>query len=454
MFSFHILQKEENCQTCLSGEIVIGPHVRVQNIIKAQNLNKSQEDAILSCVSMTKCQHKDPTKLIWGPPGTGKTKTVALMLFCLLKLKITTVTCAPTNTAVLAVASRLHSIAKDSLEHGSYGLGDIVLFGNEKRMKLDSYKGLGEVFLNNRVKDLLRCFAPMTGWESCLESMIKLLKNPEQQYSLYKNNNKNVKEHDKDVMSLEEFVKGNDSHVSHAYFNYKRRCKYRSVMTLEQFVKKRYDYIVEQYDVYKDDKKLSVGMSMENYLRQRFCIIGGRLKSFMKTLYTHLPTCFLHIKLVLKMFRAIELLKSLEVSLSQSKPKQAFHNCEDGKVIFAWFGWLSLEKEEFIDTLCFLSKAIMLPKVTTKYGLSQFCLKNARLIFCTASSSCKLKTEEMKLVQFLVIDEAAQLKECESAIPLQLPGLERCILIGDERQLPAMVKSKVLRNLFYLSHFT
>jgi superfamily I DNA and/or RNA helicase len=46
-------------------------------------------------------------------------------------------------------------------------------------------------------------------------------------------------------------------------------------------------------------------------------------------------------------------------------------------------------------------------------------------------------------LEFLVIDEAAQLKECESAIPLQLPGLRHAILIGDERQLPAMVKSEV-----------
>lgn len=46
-------------------------------------------------------------------------------------------------------------------------------------------------------------------------------------------------------------------------------------------------------------------------------------------------------------------------------------------------------------------------------------------------------------VPVIVIDEAAQLKECESTIPLQLPGLRLAILIGDERQLPAMVKSKV-----------
>ncbi|CAI8596972.1 unnamed protein product [Vicia faba] len=54
-------------------------------------------------------------------------------------------------------------------------------------------------------------------------------------------------------------------------------------------------------------------------------------------------------------------------------------------------------------------------------------------------SSCVGMTQ----VKFLVIDEAAQLKECESTIPLQLPGLQHCILIGDEKQLPALVKSKI-----------
>jgi superfamily I DNA and/or RNA helicase len=42
----------------------------------------------------------------------------------------------------------------------------------------------------------------------------------------------------------------------------------------------------------------------------------------------------------------------------------------------------------------------------------------------------------MEPLDILVIDEAAQLKECESIIPLLL-------LVGDERQLPAMVESSV-----------
>jgi superfamily I DNA and/or RNA helicase len=47
-----------------------------------------------------------------------------------------------------------------------------------------------------------------------------------------------------------------------------------------------------------------------------------------------------------------------------------------------------------------------------------------------------------------VVDEAAQLKECESAIPLQLNGLKRYILIGDERQLNFLLwlKARYVEN--------
>jgi senataxin len=82
-------------------------------------------------------------------------------------------------------------------------------------------------------------------------------------------------------------------------------------------------------------------------------------------------------------------------------------------------------------------------------------LENACLVFCTASSSAKLHRTEGSM-EFLVIDEAAQLKECESAIPLQLSGLRHAILIGDERQLPALVKSEVRvlsLQILNISHF-
>ncbi|KAJ7960007.1 p-loop nucleoside triphosphate hydrolase superfamily protein [Quillaja saponaria] len=106
------------------------PLFNARNIICTADLNESQEKAVLSCVSMRECRHGDTFKLIWGPPGTGKTKTVAVLLFSLLKLKGRTLTCVPTNTTVMEVAARLLRIVKESLEFGMYGLGDIVLFGN------------------------------------------------------------------------------------------------------------------------------------------------------------------------------------------------------------------------------------------------------------------------------------------------------------------------------------
>ncbi|KAK7300610.1 hypothetical protein RJT34_11458 [Clitoria ternatea] len=180
---------------------------------------------------MIKCKHND-TKLIWGPPGTGKTKTVSCLLFALLRLKIRTLACAPTNTAVLQVAVPLHGLVKDSLGYDTYGLGDMVLFGNRSRMKVDSYPGLRDVFLDYRVKQLIKCFAPLTGWTHCLESMIKLLEDPGKQYSLYKQ--------EKGIMSLECFAMLSNDVVLHAFRAYKDCQENDDCITLEDYVKENW----------------------------------------------------------------------------------------------------------------------------------------------------------------------------------------------------------------------
>ena len=93
-------------------------------------LDTSQEDAVLSCLGGKNCCHQSScTKLIWGPPGTGKTKTVASLLFILLRTKRRTLTCAPTNIAVVGVVKRLLSLLSDhDLGCDTYGFGDILLF--------------------------------------------------------------------------------------------------------------------------------------------------------------------------------------------------------------------------------------------------------------------------------------------------------------------------------------
>ncbi|KAK9935671.1 hypothetical protein M0R45_022761 [Rubus argutus] len=84
-----------------------------------------------------------------------------------------------------------------------------------------------------------------------------------------------------------------------------------------------------------------------------------------------------------------------------------------------------------------------IPNFMKQESLMEFCFQRASLIFCTTSSSYKLHKLAMEPLSIVVIDEAAQLKECESTIPLQLPGVQHAVLVGDECQLPAIVKSIV-----------
>ncbi|BBG98601.1 P-loop containing nucleoside triphosphate hydrolases superfamily protein, partial [Prunus dulcis] len=349
-----------SCTVCFPKEKCSPDLSTIWPTISSHSLNESQEAAILNCISLSKCQHQNAVKLIWGPPGTGKTKTVSLSLFALFKLKCRTLTCAPTNIAVLEVAARLRRLVNHSLEYGKYGLGDIILFGNKKRMKVDGNAELLDVFLDHRAKTLYECLVPLSGWKHLLESMICLLEDPDKQYSLYlekevEKHKENAQENKKDTNGNAESVSGDDP------------------LTFEEYMRREFD---------------SVGDAM------KFCMlllndfkgpgsIGGWFTQLRKK-------CVCKLKLLPQEFSGLN----------------------------------SISINEFL--------------------IKQFCLQNACLIFCTASTSAKLDgTAAVRPLELLVIDEAAQLKECESAIPLQLSGIRHAILIGDERQLPAMVKSKV-----------
>ncbi|CAJ2652930.1 unnamed protein product [Trifolium pratense] len=449
----------ENCQICLSETNSHASFIKEDAIICSQKLNESQEDSVLSSVDMTNC-HRSNVKLIWGPPGTGKTKTVACLLFSLLNLKTRTLTCAPTNTAILQVAIRLHSLVMDSLEHDTYGLGDIVLFGNSKRMKIDSYRGIENIFLDNRVNIFKKCFHPETGWKKTLELMKKLLRDPQEEYLLeicayrayraYMQNIGNeawkdiagsnlMVEHDikKSIMPMEQFE---DQIFMEMSIKKKKFMELREQLklctqtllerftelfkghreqhllekgdlsgedvndyptTFEGFLQKAWKEIAQTYQLDDDDENACV-LTMEQFVKQRFVYLRDVLEFLNHALYTHLPKSFVSLETVKVMLQAPRLFESFENDLSHAKFKQTLFNFEE-QYVSDCFGTLCDKRDEILSTLNSLSSSISLP----------------------------------------IIDEAAQLKECESTIPLQLPGLSHCILIGDERQLPALVKSKI-----------
>lgn len=105
-------------------------------------LNESQTKAIASCLKTISCKHKCGIELIWGPPGTGKTMTVGILLFQLLRNQCRTVACAPTNTAIMQLATKFLALVKQMHEKKCGSdvifccLGDILLFGNKSKLKV------------------------------------------------------------------------------------------------------------------------------------------------------------------------------------------------------------------------------------------------------------------------------------------------------------------------------
>ncbi|XP_026447480.1 helicase SEN1-like [Papaver somniferum] len=113
-------------------------------------LDESQAIAVRSSVSVAQCNHKSSVKLIWGPPGTGKTKTLSILLYTLLSKSCRTLACAPTNVAVKEVASRVLKLVEnphhmDPEQDGLLcSLGDLLLFGNRNRLEI--FDDLEEIF--------------------------------------------------------------------------------------------------------------------------------------------------------------------------------------------------------------------------------------------------------------------------------------------------------------------
>jgi senataxin len=420
--------------------------------ICSSDLNDSQKEAVLSCLVTRKCNHQNTVKLIWGPPGTGKTSTVGLLLFSLLRLRCRTLTCAPTNIAVLEVAQRLLKNVTKSLEYGTYGLGDVILFGNEKRMKIVDRHDLLDIFLDNRVDILLECLVSSYGWKGSLVSMICLLEDPKRQYDLYLNDRSmidNEKEKTEGMSKNKETNRNKGKEIDQSFEDNKKSKKILNKVIVqalnENKNKKKHKEMIPSHKENKlededgsSQNKCDNPLSFEEFVQRRFKHILKRLDYCSENLYKHLPTSFISLEVVKNMNIALDFLKSL--TDADKGLKQVFGENEQSRLSHIMKS--NFVREDCLRILKSLPQKFSVPDFTQEYDIKKFCLENSCLTFCTVSSSAKLHKVKAQW-ELLVIDEAAQLKECESTIPLQLPGLRHAILVGDERQLPAMVKSKV-----------
>ncbi|KAI3730443.1 hypothetical protein L1987_61613 [Smallanthus sonchifolius] len=372
-------------------------------------LNESQAGAVMAALSKTECCHGSFVEQIWGPPGTGKTKTVSVLLFILLQMNRSTLTCAPTNVAIIQVASRVLNLVKESFNTTTssgdffYCVGEVLLFGNKERLKVSTE--IEEIYLENRVERLIECLGSLTGRNNCIRSMIDLLEKCASQYHDFVEN---------ELLKAEQLAAENQNETKATNFEVK---------------------------------------SFIEFVRDQFSSCVSPLRRCILTFLTHIPKSFMRehnfqnmVSLLddLRVFKSLlfeENLVSEELEqLFASKPSQNdFKKMRDMTSI----NFVRAKSLSVLRTLETSLKGLGLPSVSKRSLIKDFCFQNASLIFCTTSTSYKLHTVEMKPLEILVIDEAAQLKEAESIIPLQLPGIKHAILIGDECQLPAMVLSNV-----------
>jgi senataxin len=412
-------------------------------------LNASQLMAVHDCVSAVQ-QPTCSVRLIWGPPGTGKTKTISTLLWSMLVKNHRTVTCAPTNTAVVEVASRVLDLVDESSSGGGrHGrkcfLSDVVLFGNEGRMGVEE-GNLQKIFMESRVRRLRQCLMPGTGWAQSLSSMLRLLQHPSVEYHRY-------------VQGLESEIRELVSDENDLRDELGRYLKNREELTNRTKVEKVQEIQKKLEKIQKEIRELKEEMPFKIYFQSNYTMLVNHLHTCVKTFGDDLPRSVTSEE----NFRCMAELPALLTAfgeLVQSEPEQQlqalFRNAEDDGGIRSLFRSLvsqvqtdvSFELKEArsscVQKLQHLSDHFELPDMFESRTIEDFLLQRAKSVLCTASSSYRLHClQNAQPFEVLVVDEAAQLKECESLIPMQLPGVRHAVLIGDEYQLPALVKSKV-----------
>jgi AAA domain len=345
------------------------------------------------------CHCRPSVELVRGPPGTGKTRTISAVLKVLLGKTCRTLICAPTNTAIMQVASHLLRLVNKS-QRCDTDLGDVVLFGNKDRLKVD--EELTSIYLDDRVERIMGFFNSQIEWKVKLGCMINFLSNQPPLYLTF------TKRRTDDIrLTFKSFLIGHMDSVARDLRNY--FLMLRNDLPSNLFIEMgSHDLILAQNMFNKIEESLRGTTLSDNELREAF--------------------------------EKSNEVEGLDIDWSNS----ASHDIS-GK---GGSELILLKKNICIclQTLKDVSRRNLqfaLPDNWDQQSVRTYCIGKAKLLFCTVASAYKLHDRKMDPIEMLVIDEAAQLKECESLIPLQLANIRHLFLIGDEKQLSAMVRSQV-----------
>ncbi|KAL4186275.1 hypothetical protein AMTRI_Chr09g13340 [Amborella trichopoda] len=156
---------KKTCDSCSRGLL----DKNLKSKFNSFGLNDSQTKAVYSALSSIRCNHTYSVKLIWGPPGTGKTRTICSIIWVALHMNCATLTCAPINVAINEIGSRMYGgfskkIAKTTTLHWTSLVG----------FPLDVDNQIGDIYIDYRIHALEECFCfGPSGWKKKISSAIK-----------------------------------------------------------------------------------------------------------------------------------------------------------------------------------------------------------------------------------------------------------------------------------------
>ncbi|KAL2629325.1 hypothetical protein R1flu_014011 [Riccia fluitans] len=394
----------------------------IKQFCSIRDLNDSQTEAVTTTAIGLHYGEEPKVRLIKGPPGTGKTATVITFLSIITCLDYRTLVCASANRAVCEVAQRFVNLVnkipspEKSFQYRGYfetygcegtckslRMGDIVLVGNDERLEVES--ALSMIYLPLRVKRLSDAVLHSRGWRQSLQNVLKILKDP---VTLFEARNSNPLETDS-IKYARGFLH---------FFKEELLC-WGSQLNLSGYVLRR------------DLPRSLLLPAMSRYISLICSAVADVLEA--------LP---------------------LDFDAPDSEIWSLFTAVKNQDDNSEWFESFSNDVEQnhlknllrrllLLISSPFRQKISSLLSTLDEDNLEDKCLQHARIVFCTITSAGRACVQNSGFFGSLVIDEASQLVEAETAIVTQMPGLQQALLVGDEKQLPATVVSMVARDVDY-----
>ena len=404
----------------------------------SRGLNESQRDVLRSALAALLTRDAKPhVRVVQGPPGTGKTAMLVTLISVLGCLQRRILISAPTNASVVEISKRaMNFFIKSKNEEMFSGfcsrtnagsnrcirlisLSDLVLLGNKEKLQ-EAVNGtmLERIFLEDRILRLQKALSLTTGWKASVQSVVKFL------------------------------------------------TEAPALFEAEASTRLEQEFDLEGPEA-SQKKQVMLNASFWSFAKESIGKLQAQMEKTSVVLTSDLPRCHLNMMTSSAITRASNLMLNLVNLMPSKAPAEAqswFSTTTTTNILCETFTDLNLSKAGSITEKMKFRQArvVLLEALKSGPGCALFagkknpkgsvpsmeflegeCLRNATFVFCTVSGAGSPMMTGATF-ECAIIDEASQLVEAETTIITRMKGLKELILVGDHRQLPATVISKVM----------